>query len=601
MSTAIASTFTFSTTSITMDSDSVDITISCANKSYSHKLRHAFGTIVTLTAGKTSYTWHPTAEQLIDFWEEVPSQKTRQVNVILDTYNGSTLVGTATRTLNITLSEATGKPVYTDYTFKDANIVAKNIGIWVYGKSKSSSTRLNGTTKYGSKFSEHAWYAKRPFSNPYVYNILEDALNWAAGAVKEPTAITLASKIKDTRGFWSDEVTNEYYVASYKAPHLDVFEVLRCDASGAEDDLGSKAKVKIKGSWTAMKVETVYKNTATLKVGYRVKGSTDAYTFQPISISGGTLDISQLLTATLAADSDYEFSVIFSDKFEETDARSEIGFTNVGNIIYVSPDGKHVELGSNNGCNMSIDEEVINIRDRLIGIASLSKNSIDITAPICRSGNSSGIWISGINDSNCTIVGKSEPNTGQYLPFSKASTLDYYWNIGSINNSVGIYAFKKDRTANGTDYKFEFNVASGGANINGIPLITQTKWLWNGTSNPRYMSAEHKVTLSENVKSQPNGIILCWCGYSGGKRQDYNFSYTFVPKMHVEQHSGCGLWCLVCDSQKGGWNGSVITSGMTAKYVYVNNNTITGHAGNHNSDVTNDVVNKTVLFGVLAV
>ena len=141
----------------------------------------------------------------------------------------------------------------------------------------------------------------------------------------------------------------------------------------------------------------------------------------------------------------------------------------------------------------------------------------------------------------------------------------------------------------------------GNASINGIPLITQTKWLWNGTSDPRYMSAGHTVTLSEKVTSQPNGIILCWCGYSGGKRQDYNFSYTFVPKMHVEKHPGCGLWCLVCDSQKGGWNGSAITSGMTAKYVYVNNNTITGHAGNHNSDVTNDVVNKIVLFGVLAV
>ena len=280
---------------------------------------------------------------------------------------------------------------------------------------------------------------------------------------------------------------------------------------------------------------------------------------------------------------------------------SEIRFTNVGNIIYVSPDGKHIDFGSNKGCNMSINEDVLSIRDKSIDVASFSKNSIDIIAPICRSGNSSGLWIYGVNDSNCTIVGKSEPNSNQYLPFLKASTLDYYWNIGSINNTVGIYAFEKDRTDNGVDYKFEFNIASGYASINEIPLITQTKWLWNGTSNPRYMSAGHTVTLSEKVTSQPNGIILCWSGYSGGKRQDYNFSYTFVPKMHVEKHPGCGLWCLVCDSQRGGWNGSVITSGMTAKYVYVNDNTITGHERNHNSDVTNDVVNKTVLFGVLAV
>lgn len=245
------------------------------------------------------------------------------------------------------------------------------------------------------------------------------------------------------------------------------------------------------------------------------------------------------------------------------------------------------------------------------GVIILDANSVDVrshqgTSSLDVYGNISGKstpgqWLNGKNTAKAVISNNASHASGEYSPFAFDELTDYYWNIGCINNTVGVYAFKKDRTANGVDYKFEFNVASNQASINGIPLITQTKWLWDGTSNPRYMSAEHKVTLSENVTSQPNGIILCWCGYSGGKRQDYNFSYTFVPKMHVEQHPGCGLWCLVCDSQRGGWNGSAITSGMTAKYVYVNNNTITGHAGNHNSDVTNDVVNKTVLFGVLAV
>ena len=373
-----ASSFTFSAADVTMDGGSVNISIMCTNNAYSHKLRHAFGTIATLAAGNTSYKWVPTAAQLTKFWAEVPNQKSRQINVMLDTYNGSTLVGTATRTLNIILSEVTGKPVYNSYTFTDSNTVAKNMGIWVYGKSKTSTTTYNGEFKYGSKYDETTWHPGSPFNNAPGYNNLADALNWAAGLSEDPVQVSIESKIKDSRGLWSNVVTNKYYVANYKAPHLDVFEVLRCNASGAEDDNGTKAKVTVKGSWSAMKVGTTYKNAAILKVGYRVAGSTGAYTFQNISVTGGTVNVSQLLTVTLAANADYEFSAIFSDTFSESDARSEVGFSNVGNILYVSPDGKQVVIGSDTGNNVSIDEDSLDIRDKSTVLATFTKDNIKL-------------------------------------------------------------------------------------------------------------------------------------------------------------------------------------------------------------------------------
>lgn len=376
---ATASTFAFSASNITMDGGSVDISITCADNTYTHKLRHDYGDIATLAAGVTSYTWAPTAAQLTKYWEESPKFRSRNITVMLDTYNGSTLVGTISRLLQIILSETTGKPVYKGYTITDSgSIVAKEMGIWVYGKSKATTTKIDVDFKYGSNWVEDSWHPGLPFNNAPAYRSPSEALDWAAGLSKDPVQVDIESIVKDSRGLWSNVVTNKYYVANYKAPHLDTFEVLRCNASGVEDDNGTKAKVTIKGSWSAMKVGTTYKNSATLKVGYMVVGSTSAYTFQNISVTGGTVNVSQLLTATLAADTDYEFSAIFSDEFSESDARSEVGFSNVGNILYVSPDGKQVVIGSDTGNNVSIDEDSLDIRDKSTVLATFTKDNIKL-------------------------------------------------------------------------------------------------------------------------------------------------------------------------------------------------------------------------------
>lgn len=342
------STFAFATSSITIDGGSTTINITRDNQSYSHKLRHGFGDIATLAVGTTSYTWKPTAAQLTKFWEEVPNQKTRQIDVTLDTYNGSTLVGSDCHALTVTLSEATGKPTLTSFTVADSNATTSNLGIWVGGKSyqtESNPAVTRGSFKFGSRFAKSLFHVGSPFSNGGDFPTAVHALNGAAGAMEEgadPVQVNIEGKIKDSRDFWSDALTNKYYVAKYKAPHIDMFEVLRCNSSGTEDDAGTKAKITIKGGWAAMKVGTAYKNAATLKVGYRVKGSSNSYTFQSISVSGGNIDISQLLNVTLNANTNYEFSIILSDTFSEADSMSEVGFSNLGNLISISADGKNV-------------------------------------------------------------------------------------------------------------------------------------------------------------------------------------------------------------------------------------------------------------------
>ena len=106
----------------------------------------------------------------------------------------------------------------------------------------------------------------------------------------------------------------------------------------------------------------------------------------------------------------------------------------------------------------------------------------------------------------------------------------------------------------------------------------QNKVLWSGAI---YMAIDgngntQRITLSENISAQPNGIVLVWSMYSNGAAENSAFNYIFVPKQHITSFNGCGVSCDL--------KGYAISTGTNAygfKYVYVNNDSIAGHANNN--------------------
>lgn len=366
------STFTFSNQNITIDGGSTTISIARDNQSYSHKLLHGYGEIATLAVGTTSYTYKPTASALTKFFEEAPAQKSRLIDVYLDTYNGSTKVGRDVHALTVTLSEVTGKPSISGFAITDSNTTAKSWGIIVYGKSNLTAT-ATPAGKYGATISRTIFTCD--YNNKHYESYDVNDLIASLPLTNTPANFTLGYKSTDSRGF-SNTVTLSKSIAAYQAPHVDTFEVIRCDSSGNESDTGTKAKVVINGSWTAMKVGTAYKNPATLKVGYKTKTDT-SYTYQTFTVSAGTVNVSQLLSATLDANTDYEFSVQLTDSFE-TYSETGVGCSNVKNILYVSADGNEMVIGTDAGNNVAIDSDGLNIRNGSSILASFKSNRITI-------------------------------------------------------------------------------------------------------------------------------------------------------------------------------------------------------------------------------
>lgn len=122
------------------------------------------------------------------------------------------------------------------------------------------------------------------------------------------------------------------------------------------------------------------------------------------------------------------------------------------------------------------------------------------------------------------------------------------------------------------------------------------KVLWSGTY---YMTDTHRITLSESVSAQPNGIVLVWSLYSNGAAENAGFNYVFVPKQHITSQAGCGVSCFLT-----GYANSTGTSALGFKYVYVNNASIVGNANNSYSGESNGLTlnsNKFVLRQVIGV
>ena len=476
-------TFTFSNSSISIDGGSTNINLTRDNQSYTNKLSHGYGDIYTFPAGATDYTWAPTAAQLSKFFQETPSQKLRPIDVYLDTYNGSTKVGRDTHTLQVVLSEATGKPTISNFTITDSNSAAGKIAIVVEGKSNLTAGATI-TPKYGASIVKTTYaYGKITSGTTAITNGGFSDINSLVASLpltETPTDYVIRCVVGDSRGFSNTAYVTKSFV-KYQAPHIDNFEVVRRDTSGNEDENGTKALVIIKGGWSAMRASgsTTDKNTATLKVGYKTTSAT-SYTYRTITVTGGTVDVIQTLNVTLTPGADYVFSVQLTDAFE-TYTESGIGCSNVQNILYVSADGNELVMGSDASNNVLIDPNGVSIRDGSTVNATFTKDKIELGK------NNTDSTISMKND---TVKIETGTRTGTYDTDIDRANLDFKGEFAIR----GLTSYDQNNTydANMQIWGYGDNQGTAGGNTNYLLLN-------NAMEASGGLTSAANITLSSNI------------------------------------------------------------------------------------------------------
>ena len=134
-------------------------------------------------------------------------------------------------------------------------------------------------------------------------------------------------------------------------------------------------------------------------------------------------------------------------------------------------------------------------------------------------------------------------------------------------------------TVYGNDIKFSSITAGLSGRSFGV-----NKVLWSGSNR---MGTDQKISLSEAISAQPNGIILGW---SYVTTESYNWNYTFIPKYHALSRSGNGVDCVLAT-----------TGSVYHKYVYPTDTSITGHEKNGQTSVSFESGNKDMSYFALRV
>ena len=165
-------------------------------------------------------------------------------------------------------------------------------------------------------------------------------------------------------------------------------------------------------------------------------------------------------------------------------------------------------------------------------------------------------------------------------------TLDVHVNTTVSSNYIGSYPYRPNDNlftiGNGLDANNPSNALEmdwqGNIDLPNGFIQGKQNILWSGG---HYMVADHIARLSEPVSAQSNGVVLIWSAYSSGEPKNYHWKTYFVPRAFVQPpYAGMGH-CISF--------ATVAFDFVGSKYVYINDNTIKGHADNNKTGTANGI------------
>lgn len=180
--------------------------------SFTHTVKYYFGNLsgTIATGAGASVSWTPP----LNLATQIPSASSGWGNITVDTYNGSTKIGSATCRLALNVPESM-KPTFTGVTLSDTNTVVSNIittantFVEILSNVKvafSGATGVQGSTITGYR-AEMVGENQTVTSDGGVF-----------GLVKKSGEVTIRSSVQDSRGRWSDTKDTTVEFLEYTGP-----------------------------------------------------------------------------------------------------------------------------------------------------------------------------------------------------------------------------------------------------------------------------------------------------------------------------------------------------------------------------------------------
>lgn len=271
---------------------SVTINTPAVNSAYRHTLRYAFGSASgTIATGiASSVSWTPP----VSLANQIPSATVGSGTIYCDTYSGSTLLGTKSVSITLTVP---GSVVPSAGTLSAALAEdTSGTGLYVKGMGKAKLTLSGASGAYGSSITS--------------YTITGGGWTATNGALTTGTLasagnITFTATVTDSRGRKAS-TTRTISVIDYTKPGVAVCDVYRCDADGNRKKAGTYFAVEINASYSA-----ITGNTLSITARYKKQSESSYGTAATVANNGKTV----IGGGNIGASTTYDVLVTVADKY----------------------------------------------------------------------------------------------------------------------------------------------------------------------------------------------------------------------------------------------------------------------------------------------
>ena len=231
--------------------DEISIHMNRNSADFTHTVRYQFGTKSgTIATGVgTGVKWVIP----LSFMDLLPAATSGSGTIYVDTYNGSTKIGTKWCGFTATVP-ASVKPSCSIQVLDGTNI------------QNTYGSLVKGLSKLYVKTNFYAAYSSPVAS----YNVNANGVRYTAaeittGVISKAGTTTVTATVKDKRGRTSDQASASFTVLDYAAPTISALAVHRCDEDGTENDRGEYVKVTFSAAISSINS----KNTALYYVRYK--------------------------------------------------------------------------------------------------------------------------------------------------------------------------------------------------------------------------------------------------------------------------------------------------------------------------------------------
>lgn len=271
---------------------SVTINTPAVNNAYRHTLRYSFGsasgTIATGIASSVSWTLP------VSLANQIPSATTGSGTIYCDTYSGSTLLGTKSVSITLTVP---GSVVPSAGTLS-ATLAedTSGTGLYVKGMGKAKLTLSGASGAYGSSITSYTITGGG-------WTTTSSALT--TGTLASAGNITFTATVTDSRGRKAS-TTRTISVIDYTKPGVAVCDVYRCDADGNRKKAGTYFAVEINASYSA-----ITGNILNITARYKKQSESSYGTAMNVTNNGKTV----IGGGSIGASTTYDVLVTVADKY----------------------------------------------------------------------------------------------------------------------------------------------------------------------------------------------------------------------------------------------------------------------------------------------